>query len=62
MSHVHRTSRQDVDKHVLTGLDAVEKKLGQSTGHAIDTNKMRSTNEKIVSSSDVEREPSGMLL
>jgi hypothetical protein len=35
--------------HIVKGLDAVEKKLGQSSGHAVDTNKMRSTNEKIVS-------------
>ncbi|KAF2764291.1 hypothetical protein EJ03DRAFT_355890 [Teratosphaeria nubilosa] len=29
------------------GLDAVEKKVGTSTGHQMDPNKMRSTNEKI---------------
>ena len=31
------------------GLDAIEKKLGASTGHNIDPAKQRSTNEKIVS-------------
>jgi len=30
-----------------TGLDAIEKKVGQSTGHTMDPNKMRSTNEKV---------------
>ncbi|KAK3671432.1 hypothetical protein LTR78_008710 [Recurvomyces mirabilis] len=29
------------------GLDAIEKKIGQSSGHPVDANKMRSTNEKI---------------
>jgi hypothetical protein len=31
----------------MSGLDAIEKKVGQQSGHPIDTNKMRSTNEKI---------------
>ncbi|TKA22339.1 hypothetical protein B0A50_08158 [Salinomyces thailandicus] len=29
------------------GLEAVEKKVGQSTGHQVDPNKMRGTNEKV---------------
>ncbi|KAI5361616.1 hypothetical protein Slin15195_G127310 [Septoria linicola] len=29
------------------GLDAIEKKLGTTTGHNVDPVKMRSTNEKI---------------
>ncbi|KXL42939.1 hypothetical protein M433DRAFT_82008 [Acidomyces richmondensis BFW] len=35
------------EDYVDKGLDAVEKKVGQSTGHSVDPNKMRSTNEKI---------------
>lgn len=31
------------------GLDALEKKSGQMSGHNIDSEKMRGTNEKIVS-------------
>jgi len=31
-------------------LDAAEKKFGQASGHNIDSNKMRGTNEKIVRS------------
>ncbi|KAK5108639.1 hypothetical protein LTR62_008130 [Meristemomyces frigidus] len=29
------------------GLAALEKKIGRSTGHPVDANKMRGTNEKI---------------
>ena len=32
----------------MKGLDAIEKKVGQSSGHPVDANKMRGTNEKIV--------------
>ncbi|KAH9819890.1 N amino acid transport system protein, partial [Teratosphaeria destructans] len=35
------------EDYVDKGLDAVEKKVGTSTGHEVDPNKMRSTNEKI---------------
>jgi hypothetical protein len=32
-----------------TGLDKVEQMFGKKSGHNVDPNKMRSTNEKIVS-------------
>jgi hypothetical protein len=35
------------------GLDKVEGLLGKKTGHNVDPNKMRSTNEKIVSHADL---------
>jgi hypothetical protein len=34
-----------------TGLDKVEQMFGKKSGHQVDPNKMRSTNEKIVSPS-----------
>jgi len=35
------------EDYVDKGLDTIERKLGQSSGHNVDTNKLRSTNEKI---------------
>ncbi|KAF2723471.1 hypothetical protein K431DRAFT_282925 [Polychaeton citri CBS 116435] len=40
---------QGQEDYADKGLDAIEKKAGQATGHNVDSTKMRSTNEKIVS-------------
>ncbi|TKA78985.1 hypothetical protein B0A55_02566 [Friedmanniomyces simplex] len=39
--------QQGGEDYLDKALDMVEKKFGQATGHPMDTNKMRGTNEKI---------------